>query len=193
MCIRDRLSGDQYPGAVAPGSGEGPRRARAVSRRSLDRPMGPSTGMPCRELVELVTACLDGALLAGERARCDEHLRTCAGCRAYRAQMEALVGGLGELHREQEEDRAEACVLLGHDAANARVRAGLERRGLAPDAFHRLNRLHTVSGQQPADAVLRDLGDRIRTAVADGVPMVRILGHLGWERPGWPAAVSYTH
>ena len=74
--------------------------------------MGPSTGMPCRELVELVTACLDGALLAGERARCDEHLRTCAGCRAYRAHMEALVGGLGELHREQEEDRAEKAWLL---------------------------------------------------------------------------------
>jgi len=38
--------------------------------------MGSSTGMPCRELVELVTAYMDGALPAAERARCDEHLRT---------------------------------------------------------------------------------------------------------------------
>ena len=213
--------------------------------------MGASRGITCRELVELVTAYLDGALPSAERARSDEHFRTCAGCRAYRAQMEAVVETLGHLHREQRDDRAdkarllhlfrtrglhsraprersvplgiadafaapgdhigyfweqeheldatagflaaglerdEMCVLLAHDAASARVLAGLARRGFPPDAFHRRHRFHTVSGQQPTDAILGDLGDRIRTAIADdGVPMVRILGHLGWERPGWPA------
>ena len=212
--------------------------------------MGSSTGMACRELVELVTAYLDGALPSPERARFDEHLRACAGCRAYLVQMEVVVGTLGDLGREQEETRAEkarllhlfrtrglhgqtprertvplgvadvfaapgdhigyfwehahelagtasfhaaglerdeVCVLLGHDAANARVLADLERRGFPPDALHRRNRFHTVSGQQPADAVLRDLDDQVRSAVADGVPMVRVLGHLGWENPGWPA------
>jgi hypothetical protein len=207
--------------------------------------------MPCQELQELATAYLDGALPAADRARCGEHLRTCAGCRAYLAQMELVVSALGELRRsEGEEDAAEkarlldlfrtrgphsraprarsvplgiagafaapgdhigyfweddrefdatagflaagverdeACVLLGHDAANARVLAGLERRGLPPDDLRRRDRLHTVSGQQPVDALLRELGDRIRTAVDEGVPMVRILGHLGWEYPGWPA------
>jgi anti-sigma factor RsiW len=64
--------------------------------------------MPCRELVELVTAYLDGALPAAERARCDEHLRTCAGCRAYLAQMELVMSALGELRRgDGEENPAE--------------------------------------------------------------------------------------
>ena len=213
--------------------------------------MGSSPGMPCQALVELVTAYLDDVLPAAERARCDEHVRTCAGCRAYLAQMELVVGALGELRRGENEangaekarllglfrargphhraplersvplgiaeafaapgdhigyfweddqefdatagflaagaERDEACILLGHEAANARVLAGLERRGLPPDDLRQRDRLHTVSGQQPADALLRELGDRIRTAVNDGVSMVRVLGHLGWERPAWPA------
>jgi MEDS: MEthanogen/methylotroph, DcmR Sensory domain/Putative zinc-finger len=206
--------------------------------------------MTCQELVELVTAYLDDALPSPERARCDEHVRTCAGCRAYLAQMELMVRVLGELRRGEGEvtsvekarllglfrarglhnraprersvplgiadafaapgdhigyfweddqefdatagflaagvERDEVCVLLGHDAANARVLAGLERRGLPADALRRRDRVHTVSGQQPADALLRELGSRVRSAVDDGVPLVRILGHLGWERPGWP-------
>ena len=202
--------------------------------------------MSCRELVERLTVYLEGALPSAERARCDAHMGACAGRRAYVAQMELVIGSLGELRRsgaadgvdkarvlalfrtnralrecsvplgiadafaapgdhigyfwedEQELDatagflaagmeRDEVCVLLGHDAANARVLAGLERRGLPPDEFRRRDRFHTVSGQQPAESILREIDDRVRAAVDDGVPMVRVLGHLGWERPGWPA------
>jgi hypothetical protein len=207
--------------------------------------------MPCQELVELVTGYLDDALPAAERARCDEHLRTCPGCRAYLAHMEVVVSALGQLRHSDGEasgaekarlldlfrarglqnraprersvplgiadifaapgdhigyfweddqefdatagflaaglEREEVCVLLGHDAANARVLAGLERRGLPPDDMRRRDRFHTVSGQQPSDDVLREIDDRVRAAVDDGVPMVRVLGHLGWEHPGWPA------
>ncbi len=213
--------------------------------------MGLSTDMPCRELVELVTAYLDGALSRGDHERCEAHRRTCPGCRTYLAQMQRVVGSLGQLrHREVEEDgaerdrlldlfrtrglhnrqprersvplgmagelaapgdhigyfweserefdaaagflaagveRDEVCVLLGHDTANERLLAGLERRGLAPDELRRRDRLHTVSGQQPADAALAEIGDRIRGAVDRGAPMVRVLGNLGWEHPGWPA------
>jgi hypothetical protein len=208
------------------------------------------TSVPCREFVEVVTAYLEGALPSAERARCDEHVRACAGCRAYAAQMELVIDSLRELGRSEEADgvekarlvglfrtqgfhnrgprersvrlgiadafaapgdhigyfweheqeldatadflaagleRDEVCVLLGHDAANARVLAGLERRGFEPDDIRRRNRFHTVSGQQPAVALLRDIDARIRTAVDDGVSMVRVLGHLGWEHPGWPS------
>jgi hypothetical protein len=206
--------------------------------------------MACRELVELVTSYLDDALSPAERARCDDHLRQCPGCRTYLAQIELVVRSLGELRRGELEEpvpdrarlldlfrtqglhtraprepsiplgiagaraapgdhigyfwddegefeatagflaagveRDEVCVLLGHDTANARVLASLRCRGVRPEELRRRHRLHTVSGQQPTDALLRELDDRVRTAVDDGVPLVRILGHLGWEQPGWP-------
>jgi hypothetical protein len=205
--------------------------------------------VPCREFVELVTAYREGALSAVERARCDEHVRACAGCRAYLAQMELVIDSLRERGRteavdgvekarlmglfrihgfhnrgqrqrsvplgianafaapgdhigyfwEQEQEldatadflaagleRDEVCVLLGHDAANERVLAGLEHRGFQSDDIRRRDRFHTVSGQQPVGALLRDIDARIRTAVGDGIPMVRVLGHLGWGHPGWP-------
>jgi hypothetical protein len=84
-------------------------------------------------------------------------------------------------------ERDEVCVLLGHTVANARVLASLERRGLAPNELERGDRLHKVSGRQPVDAMLREIGDRVRLAVDRGVAMVRVLGNLGWEDPGWPA------
>jgi hypothetical protein len=83
-------------------------------------------------------------------------------------------------------ERDELCVLLGHDAANARVVVGLERRGFQSYDIRRRHRFHTVSGQQPAGALLQDIDARIRTAIGDGIPMVRVLGHLGWGHPGWP-------
>lgn len=211
--------------------------------------MGLSTDMPCRELVELVTAYLDGALSPADRERCDAHRRTCPGCRTYLAQMQLVVGALGQLGRREENgtekdrlldlfrtrgfhrrgprersvplgvagefaspgdhigyfwesegefdaaagflaagvERDEVCLLLGHTAANSRVLAGLERRGLTPHELERRDRLHLVSGQQPAEAILREIGDRTRTAVDRGASMVRVLGNLGWEHPGWPA------
>src|SRR5262245_16279895 len=101
--------------------------------------MGSSTGMPCQELVELVTAYLDGALPSAEGACCDEHLRTCSGCRGYLAQMEAVMSALGELGRtEGEANSAEKARLLGlFRARGLHNRAPRERNvplGIA-DAF----------------------------------------------------------
>jgi anti-sigma factor RsiW len=43
--------------------------------------------MRCREVVELMTAYLDGALSAADRARFEQHISGCDGCRAYLAQL----------------------------------------------------------------------------------------------------------
>ena len=43
--------------------------------------------MTCRQVVELMTDYLEGALSAADRARFEEHIAGCDGCRAYLAQL----------------------------------------------------------------------------------------------------------
>ena len=47
--------------------------------------------LACRELVELVTEYLDGALDPAARARVDAHLATCDGCTTYVDQVRAVM------------------------------------------------------------------------------------------------------
>jgi anti-sigma factor RsiW len=62
--------------------------------------MTMATGdLTCRELVELVTAYLEGALPLPERRRFEAHLRGCESCWAYLEQIRLTirsVGGLAE-------------------------------------------------------------------------------------------------
>lgn len=53
--------------------------------------------VPCRDFVEQITAYLEGALDAGERAAVDAHLAVCAGCRAALEQFRIVIGRLGRL------------------------------------------------------------------------------------------------
>ena len=48
-------------------------------------------GLTCRELVELVTDYLEGALPAGERERFDAHIAACEGCDAYVEQVRRTI------------------------------------------------------------------------------------------------------
>ena len=48
-------------------------------------------GISCRELVELVTEYLDGALSPDETRRMEEHLELCGPCSAYVEQMRTTV------------------------------------------------------------------------------------------------------
>lgn len=59
--------------------------------------MNPLT---CRELVELVTAYLDGALDPDTEARVARHLAHCPGCTQYVEQFRWTVAALGELPPE---------------------------------------------------------------------------------------------
>ena len=53
----------------------------------------------CRELVELVTDYLEGALDLDDRARFEAHLDSCEGCRAYLSQMRTTIRVLRHLGR----------------------------------------------------------------------------------------------
>lgn len=56
--------------------------------------------MNCRQVVELMTDYLDGALSAEDRARFEDHLNGCDGCRAYLAQLRATREVVGRLAEE---------------------------------------------------------------------------------------------
>lgn len=57
--------------------------------------------LDCNELVELVTAYLDGALDPETRARFDLHLAECDGCENYLQQFRATVRTVGRIGRDQ--------------------------------------------------------------------------------------------
>jgi len=53
--------------------------------------------LTCQELVELVTAYIEGALPLDEHARFEAHLAVCRGCRTYLEQMRQTISLLGTL------------------------------------------------------------------------------------------------
>jgi anti-sigma factor RsiW len=54
--------------------------------------------LTCQELVKLVTAYLEGALTADERARFEAHLALCAGCQGYVDQLRETIRLTGTLN-----------------------------------------------------------------------------------------------
>jgi anti-sigma factor RsiW len=71
----------------------------------------PVEQLSCQELVELVTNYLEGALGDEERARFDQHLSICEGCRVYLAQMETTMRLTGRLRAEDLSVEAEHTLL----------------------------------------------------------------------------------
>lgn len=68
------------------------------------------SALTCRELVELVTDYLDGALPPEERDSFEAHVAECPGCEAYLEQIRSVVA-LTRRTRELEE-RPEVTALL---------------------------------------------------------------------------------
>lgn len=55
----------------------------------------------CRELVELITDYLEGALSAEQHARFENHIAGCDGCTAYLEQMRETIRLTGRLREQQ--------------------------------------------------------------------------------------------
>ena len=56
--------------------------------------------MKCREVVELMTDYLEGALSEADRRRFEAHIAGCAGCREYLAQLRRTIRVAGQLNDE---------------------------------------------------------------------------------------------
>ena len=57
----------------------------------------PAADLPCEEFVQLVTAYLEDALPGDVRARVDEHLAGCPGCRNVLSQWGTIIDLTGQL------------------------------------------------------------------------------------------------
>jgi predicted anti-sigma-YlaC factor YlaD len=62
--------------------------------------MNPASKLSCKEVVELVTAYLEHALLAETRAHMEAHLADCPGCRTYLLQIQQTIVMLRALSQE---------------------------------------------------------------------------------------------
>ena len=67
--------------------------------------------LSCRELVELVTDYLEGALSEEERLRFDEHIGRCQGCRVYVEQLRETILVVGRLSEDSLSPDAERELL----------------------------------------------------------------------------------
>ena len=78
--------------------------------------------LECRELVELVTAYLEGALSPEDEQQVKAHLGTCDGCTTYLAQVETTIGQLGRLTPEPlDETTAQALLATFRNSARRSV------------------------------------------------------------------------
>ena len=73
--------------------------------------------LTCRELVELVTDYLDGALPASERHKFEAHVAECPGCDAY---IEQIRSAIALTRRTRELERRPEVTALLHAFRNYR-------------------------------------------------------------------------
>ena len=69
-----------------------------------------SEDLACRDVVELLTAYLDGALDSRTEADVRRHLAECDGCDRYLEQLQFVVDELGRSATEEESVLPEAMV-----------------------------------------------------------------------------------
>jgi predicted anti-sigma-YlaC factor YlaD len=67
--------------------------------------------LTCRELVEIVTDYLEGAMELEERIRFEKHLVLCDGCAIYVEQMRDVISLTGSLREEHVPENAREALL----------------------------------------------------------------------------------
>lgn len=64
-------------------------------------------GLSCREMVEVITDYLEGAMSDGQRKRFERHIDACPDCTRYLEQMRAMLEAVGCLHATDVSPEAE--------------------------------------------------------------------------------------
>jgi hypothetical protein len=82
--------------------------------------------------------------------------------------------------------KGDHAVVFGHDEANKKVVDLLRNRGLDTDHLQTSNRLTVVTGGPTGERMLGTIGSTFQQAVEGGCKCIRLLGNIGWSKPGWP-------
>ncbi len=77
-------------------------------------------------------------------------------------------------------------VVFGHDDANKKVVDLLRKRAIDTDHLQASERLTVVTGGPSGEKMLGDIGETFGRAVGAGCGCIRLLGNIGWSKPGWP-------
>ena len=77
-------------------------------------------------------------------------------------------------------------VVFGHDEANKKVVDVLRKLGIDTDHLKNSERLTVITGGPTGEKMLRTIGDSFGRAVEAGCGCIRMLGNIGWSKPGWP-------
>ena len=85
--------------------------------------------MKCKELVELITEYLEGALSEVDEARFEQHLAGCDACTTYLEQMRETISALGQIPPESALARGRAAPADGVPGLAPRALSGLQSRG----------------------------------------------------------------
>jgi hypothetical protein len=82
--------------------------------------------------------------------------------------------------------KGDHAVVFGHDEANKKVVDLLRGKGLDTDHLQSSGRLTVVTGGPSGDRMLGHIGETFQAAVESGSGCIRLLGNIGWSKPGWP-------
>ena len=82
--------------------------------------------------------------------------------------------------------RGDHAVVFGHDEANEKVVELLRKKGLDTDHLQTSNRLTVITGGPTGERMLGTIGATFQEAVESGCECIRLLGNIGWSKPGWP-------
>lgn len=97
--------------------------------------------------------------------------------RDFEAGVGFLEAGLGN---------GDACFVFGHEQANARILEVLRARGFEVERLIRAKRLYVLDGSPSGQTMLANIGAAFQAALSAGAGTLRLLGNLGWGKPGWP-------
>ncbi|MCI0402819.1 MAG: MEDS domain-containing protein [Acidobacteria bacterium] len=194
------LVSDYIDGAVAS------RAAASLERHLKSCPQCRALMIGARNVVQLVRDPRAFPLPAGFSERLQERLA--AGVRTTSVGEVRL--GIGDAvarrgdhiayFRETERDfevgvgflevglrSGDACFVFGHEQANSRILEVLRASGCEVERLIRARRLYVLDGSPSGQTMLANISVAFQAAMAAGAGTLRLLGNLGWGKPGWPA------